>query len=55
MKWRDLLDQVFSGGPDVIIERNGKPMAVMISVVDYKDIQDELEDLRFSSSCFSCL
>ena len=43
---RDLLDRVFSGGADVVIERNGKPMAVMIPVEDYAALQEELDDLR---------
>jgi prevent-host-death family protein len=43
---RDLLDRVFSGDADVIIERHGKPVAVMIPVEDYAEIQDELDDLR---------
>jgi prevent-host-death family protein len=46
VKWRDLLDRVFAGNSDVVIERNGKPVAVMISVTDYEDIQDELDDVR---------
>lgn len=45
---RDLLDRVFKGDTDIIIERNGKPVAAMISVTDYEDILDELEDLRSS-------
>jgi prevent-host-death family protein len=44
-KFRDLLDRVFSGH-DVIIERHGKPVAVMIPVEDYREVQEELEDLR---------
>jgi prevent-host-death family protein len=43
---RDLLDQVFKGEVDVVIERNGKPVAVMIPVSDYEDLIDELDDLR---------
>jgi prevent-host-death family protein len=45
-KWRDLLDKVFSGVADIVIERNGKPVAVLISVEDYEELQDELEELR---------
>lgn len=45
-KWRDILDTVFTGTADVIIERNGKPVAVMIPVGDYKELLDELDDLR---------
>ena len=43
---RELLDQVFTGKADVVIERNGKPIAVMIPVADYEELLDELDDLR---------
>lgn len=46
IKWRDLLDQVFAGKRDIIIERNGKNIAVMIPAKDYEQIQDTLEELR---------
>jgi len=46
IKWRDLLDQVLAGKGDVMIERNGKSVAVMIPAADYEQIQDALEDLR---------
>jgi prevent-host-death family protein len=45
-KWRDILDQVFTGKGDVIIERNGKDIAVMIPAVDYEQIRETLEDMR---------
>lgn len=45
-KWRDILDQVFAGKGDVIIERNGKDIAVMIPAVDYVQIRETLEDMR---------
>ena len=45
-KWRDLLDQVLTGKGDVVIERNGKSVAVLIPAVDYEQIQDALEELR---------
>lgn len=45
-KWRDLLDQVLTGKGDVVIERNGKNIAVLIPAVDYEQIQDALEELR---------
>jgi prevent-host-death family protein len=45
-KWRDVLDKVMSRRVDVVIERSGKPVAVMISVEDYKMLRDELDDLR---------
>jgi len=44
--WRSLLDKVLAGDADVLIERNGKPVAVMIPASDYEDIADELDDLR---------
>jgi len=50
IKWRDLLDQVLSGKGDVMIERNGKSVAVMIPASDYEQIQDMLEDLRTARS-----
>ena len=45
-KWRDILDQVFAGKGDVVIERNGKDIAVMIPAVDYEQIRETLEDMR---------
>ena len=39
-RWRELLDQVLTGN-DVLIERNGKPVAVMIPVADYEGLQAE--------------
>jgi prevent-host-death family protein len=45
-KWRDLLDQVQTGKGDVVIERNGKSIAVLIPAVDYEQIQEALEELR---------
>lgn len=50
IKWRDLLDQVLTGRGDVMIERNGKKVAVMIPATDYEQIQDALEDLRAARS-----
>jgi prevent-host-death family protein len=45
-KLRDLLAQVMAGKGDVIIERNGKSVAVMIPPIDYEQIQETLEELR---------
>jgi len=45
-RWRDLLDQVLAGKGDVLIERNGKSVAVMIPVVDYEQIREMLEEVR---------
>jgi prevent-host-death family protein len=50
IKWRDLLDQVLTGKGDVMIERNGKNVAVMIPAADYEQIQETLEDLRAARS-----
>ena len=45
-KWRDLLDHVQTGKGDVVIERNGKSVAVLIPAADYEQIQDTLQELR---------
>src|SRR5687768_3708701 len=47
-KWRDLLDQVLAGKGDVVIERNGKSIAVLILAIDYEQIHEALEELRAS-------
>jgi prevent-host-death family protein len=44
--WRDLLDLAYKGEADTVIERNGRPVAVLIPFEDYKALQDELDDLR---------
>ncbi|MDI6770165.1 MAG: type II toxin-antitoxin system Phd/YefM family antitoxin [Anaerolineales bacterium] len=46
IRWRDLLDQVLTGKGDVVIERNGKNVAVMIPAADYEQIREKLETLR---------
>ena len=46
IKWRDLLDQVYAGVSDVLIERSGKAVAVLIPAADYEAIRDVLDDLR---------
>ena len=45
VNWRDLLDQVFAG-KDMLIERNGKDVAVMIPATDYLAIRETLEEMR---------
>ncbi len=45
-KFRDLLDQILARKGDVIIERNGKNVAVMIPAADYEQIREELDELR---------
>jgi len=46
IKWRDLLDQVLTGHGDVMIERNGKNVAVMIPAADYEQIREKLDGIR---------
>jgi prevent-host-death family protein len=43
---RDLLDKIMSGEADFVIERNGKPIAALIPIGDFEELQDELDDLR---------
>ena len=45
-KWRDLLDAVYAGDSDIVIERNGKPTAVLIPYEDYLALVEALDDLR---------
>jgi prevent-host-death family protein len=45
-KWRDLLELVYTGTSDIIIERSGKDVAALISVDDYKAVQEQLAELR---------
>jgi prevent-host-death family protein len=45
-KWRDLLDAAYTGSTDTIIERNGKPIAVLIPYEDYLAIEETLDELR---------
>lgn len=45
-KFRDLLDQVLAGKGDVIIERNGKSVAVLIPAIDYAEFQQQMEEFR---------
>ena len=45
-QWRNLLDEVLAGDADVVIERNGKAVAVMIPVEDYLEMQEALDELR---------
>jgi prevent-host-death family protein len=42
---REFIDRALSG-TDVLIERNGEPVAVLISADDYQQIQEELETMR---------
>lgn len=45
-RWRDLLDMVDARQDDIVIERNGKPIAAMIPYEDFLALQEALEDLR---------
>jgi prevent-host-death family protein len=45
-KWRDILDQVYAGKGDVIIERNGKEIVVLIPAEDYSQIREMLQNIR---------
>lgn len=45
-RWRDILDQVFTGKGDVVIERNGKDIAVLIPAEDYAQVRETLESIR---------
>ena len=45
-QWRDVLDTVAAGASDIVIERYGKPVAVVIAYDDFVALQDELDDLR---------
>lgn len=45
-RWRDILDQVFAGKGDVIIERNGKQVAVLVSVAEYEQFREKLDGIR---------
>jgi prevent-host-death family protein len=45
-KWRDLLDAAYAGTTDTVIERNGKPVAALISYEDYQAVEDTLDELR---------
>lgn len=44
--WRELLDTVNFRKNDILINRNGKPVAVMIPVEDYNNILEALQDYR---------
>ena len=45
-QWRDVLDAATTGASDIVIERYGKPVAVVIAYDDFVALQDELDDLR---------
>ncbi|MCL4301680.1 MAG: type II toxin-antitoxin system prevent-host-death family antitoxin [Anaerolineae bacterium] len=45
-KWRDLLDEVYAGSADIVIERNGKPIAALIPYEDYLAVTEALDNLR---------
>lgn len=45
-KWRDLLDVAYRGMADTVIERSGKPIAVLIPYEDYLAIEEALDHIR---------
>ena len=45
-KWRDLLDEVYTDAADVVIERNGKPLAALSPYEDYLAVAEALDNLR---------
>lgn len=45
-KWRELLDTISFRKNDILIKRNGKPVAVMLPAEDYNHILEALEDYR---------
>lgn len=45
-KWRDILDQVYAGKGDVVIERNGRDIVAIIPAQDYNEIREKLENIR---------
>ena len=46
MRWREILDTIFRRENDVLIERNGSPIAVIIPADDYETIRKVLEEYR---------
>ncbi|MBX3013684.1 MAG: type II toxin-antitoxin system prevent-host-death family antitoxin [Caldilineaceae bacterium] len=45
-QWREVLDTVMMGESDVVVTRNQKPTAVIISYADYEMIAEQLNDIR---------
>jgi prevent-host-death family protein len=45
-RWRDIIDAAHAGQSDIVIERYGKPMVVIIPYEDYLALEEELEELR---------
>ena len=44
-RWRDIMDAAHAG-TETVIERYGRPTAVVIPFVDYAALQDALDELR---------
>ena len=44
-KWRDIMDAAQTGA-ETVIERYGKPTAVVLPFVDYEALLEDLDDLR---------
>lgn len=45
-QWREVLDTVMMGESDIVVTRNQKPTAVIISYADYEMIAEQLDDIR---------
>lgn len=45
-KWREVVDAAQTDRVDTVVQRYGKPVAVVIPHDDYMALQEELEDLR---------
>ena len=46
LKWRDIVDSTAAGKGDVVVERYGKPMVVVVPFEDYQALREQFEDLR---------
>lgn len=44
-KWRNIMDAA-QVGAETVIERYGRPTAVVLPFMDYEALQEELDDLR---------
>ena len=47
VNWRDTLDSAFKGD-EIVIERYGKPLAVVVNYEDWQRVTDELTTLRLA-------
>jgi len=51
--WREMLDSMLEGGPDIVILRYKKPIAVMLPARDYEVIEELLDDVMKERSVTS--